>query len=269
MFSIIKKTFFLLLLITFNLQAQESNSDATEPDYSSNFSLDEGQKLPRSASSKQYLAEIEKVLSGDNFSQQKTVERWRVKQLGDDEKEARREKYPEWMIKFIEAFEAGDSSIIAISKGVELLLWTLLVGLIMFFFIRYREQLGGVIGSFKNKPETPDLPSYMFGLDIEQESLPEDVVEAARSSWATGQPREAIAVLLRASLLNLIVEHQCRFYDSDTESECCDRIDEQVPEAVSVYMRKLVSIWQSIAYAHITPNATSFDELCQQWRKVF
>lgn len=255
-----------------NLSAQESSLDSNEadqPDYSRNFSLEEGQELPRSASSKQYLSDIENVLSSDDFAQRKTVERWRVKQLDDDEKEARREKYPEWMIEFMEAFETGDSSVIAMSKGVELLLWALLVGLLIVFIIRYRQQLGGVIDRFNRKPDAPELPSNMFGLDIKQESLPEDVVDAARSNWAAGQHREAVAVLLRASLLNLIVEHQCRFYDSDTESECCDRIDQQASEAVSLYMRKLVSVWQSIAYAHITPSALLFDELCQQWRKVF
>jgi len=76
-------------------------------------------------------------------------------------------------------------------------------------------------------------------------------------------------VLLRSSLIKLLHEHSCRFFSSDTEAECCDRIDQQATQDVSSYMRILVAVWQRIAYAHIDPTEDKFEQLCVQWREVF
>jgi len=115
----------------------------------------------------------------------------------------------------------------------------------------------------------PDLPSNLFGLDVKKENIPVDVLQEARNLWSENKPREAVAVLLRSSLIKLLHEHNCRFFDSDTEAECCDRIDQQAPQKNGVYMRKLVSVWQAIAYAHSPPSESIFEQLCHEWAEVF
>jgi len=34
-------------------------------------------------------------------------------------------------------------------------------------------------------------------------------------------------------------------------------------------MRRLVGVWQHIAYAHLDPSEQEFEQLCIQWREVF
>ncbi len=276
MFSVCRFLVLLPLFWAVTVSAQDTGASDTKQtaeseavDYSRNFTLEEGQELPRSAVSKGYHSEIKKILSGDDFAKKRTVERWRFIDLDDEQKKSEREKVPEWIINIVEYFERNDSNVVALSRGLEFFLWAILVGLIVFFVVRYREQLGGFFNNFGAQTPVPDLPSSMFGLDIKQDSIPEDVIQAARSAWSSDQPRDAVAILLRSSLILLLHEHNCRFFDSDTEAECCDRIDQQAPQAVSVYMRKLVTAWQSIAYAHVAPSDAVFDQLCQQWSEVF
>ena len=144
-----------------------------------------------------------------------------------------------------------------------------MIGLIIFIIVKYRSQFNDWASSLKAPGAEPDLPTTLFGLDIKKESIPDDVVSVAQGQWGNGEHRQAIATLLRASLIKLLHEHGCRFFSSDTESECCDRIDQQAPSVVSAYMRALVSVWQGIAYAHVEPSKSEFDALCQQWKKVF
>lgn len=263
------------LLVTFCVIAQNealdeiSDSETVEVDYDFNFTLEEGEELPRSDAAKKYHSEIKDILAGDDYARAETVERWRFKELDENEKEERREKYPEWLISFIEALEGDGSTLISMSKAFEVFLWALLIALIAFSIFRYRKQLLGVFAGFEGQSDEPELPSNMFGLDLKADSMPTDTLQAARMNWTNQQRREAIAILLRASLVKLLNSYSCRFFDSDTEAECCDRIDRQAPRTIALYMRKLVTAWQSIAYAHVEPSDDAFEHLCEQWSKVF
>ena len=135
--------------------------------------------------------------------------------------------------------------------------------------MKYREQIGSWASDIKNDEPEPELPTSLFGLNIQRDSVSDDVIAEARSYWQSGDLRLAIATLLRSSLIILLHEHECRFFSSDTEAECCDRIDEQVGSELSVFMRLLVSVWQKIAYAHIDPSEAQFEQLCERWQELF
>ncbi|PCJ31146.1 MAG: hypothetical protein COA90_06950 [Gammaproteobacteria bacterium] len=171
-----------------------------------------------------------------------------------------------------ESYEDDGSSdtTLNISKGLEIIIWLFFIGLGVYLLVKYRSQLHDFIKGLKatNKPKEA-LPATLFGLDVKKDSLPKDVVAMAQTAWRQGEQRQAIAVLLRASLIKLLHDHACHFTDSDTEAECCTRIDKQASATVATFMRALVVVWQQVAYAHKAPTEERFNELCQQWKQVF
>lgn len=232
-----------------------------------NFTLESGESLPRSENSKRYHSDIEKVLAGADFAQKETVTGRRFKDVTDEE--TREEKFPEWIIDLVKSIESMSGGLKIFASILEILVWSLFIGLIVFLFIKYRTQLQGWASNIGVNEIEPELPISLFGLDIQKDSIPDDVVKEAKQYWLEGDQRQAVATLLRASLIKLLHEHGCRFFSSDTEAECCDRIDQQAPQSVSNYMRELVAVWQRVAYAHLDPSEEQFDRLCAQWREVF
>lgn len=233
-----------------------------------NFTLEEGESLPRSQVSEAFHADIEKTLSSDDFARKKTVTRWRIKDL-EDLKEEQDGSFPEWIIDLVEFFEGSSSFFSGLAKVLEVLLWLLFIGVILFVLFRYREQIENFVTGLRQSEPEAELPTTMFGLDVQKTSLPKDVVALAKEHWLAGEARQGIAVLLRASLIRLLHEHDCRFLDSDTEAECCQKIDHQTSAPLSKYMRTLVGAWQQIAYAHRQPSTPDFENLCDHWRQVF
>lgn len=264
----------LSLSISFNnvATAQETNStqdeiaEETDDAYTGNFTLEDGEELPRSASSQSYHKQINSVLANDEFSQQKTVTQWRW--IDTKDKQKRQEKFPETIIQFFEFLERNASTIEIIAKVLEVLLWLSLGLLIVWLLLRYREVITSFVSGTAKLPQEP-LPTTLLGLDVKQDSLPKDISATAQSLWQQGQQRQAIALLLRASLVRLIHDYRVTLFDSDTENECCQRIDDQAPQSNSRYMRMLVNAWQAIAYAHRAPDESLFMQLCNEWSEVF
>jgi len=232
-----------------------------------NFTLEEGESLPRSAASTEAHSQIESVLASDDFAREKIVTRWRLKNWQD--KDNRDESFPEWFIKAVEFFERSDRFFSGLATILEVLLWLLVAAVIIFVLQRYRSQIGDFISGLGQHEPEPELPTTLFGLDVKKTSLPKNVIESAQQLWRGGESRQGIALLLRASLIKLLHEHGCRFMDSDTESECCERINSQLAGKVSDYMWQLVSSWQQVAYAHNVPSDHEFDQLCAGWEEVF
>ncbi len=264
--------FLILSVLQLPITAQETNEheqaqqQESDQDYDRNFTLDEGEELPRNAASTEYHQQIEAVLADKDFSQKKTVTDWRWIDTADKKK--REEKFPESIISFIEFLERHQNTIKTLATIFEFLLWGLAIALIAWLLLRYRETLYRfVTGGLSDNQEA--LPTTLLGLDVKKESLPKDIPTSAKHLWQQGEHRQAIALLLRASLVRLIHDHKVRLFDSDTENECCERIKQQAPKRSSVYMRELVNTWQTVAYAHQTPTEATFTQLCGEWPEVF
>lgn len=263
---------FLMMLAT-NAIAQDTGSESL--DEGGNFTLEKDQTLPRSSSSEAYHSEIKEVLLGDEFAQKETVTRRRFIDIFDDlestdeEEQLENSKFPEWIIKLVRFIVAINKAVGGFAQLLEIVLWGLAIALLLFLIVKYREQISAWASDIKNDDAEPELPTTLFGLDIQKESVSDDVVAEARAFWQVGDHRQAIATLLRSSLITLLHDYQCRFFSSDTEAECCERIDQQVTQPISLFMRSLVLVWQRIAYAHIEPTDDQFEQLCVQWQEVF
>lgn len=230
--------------------------------------------IQRSALAKKYHQQIETVLEQEEFGITETEKAWRLIDTEDDE--TREERFPEWLISFLEWLEnrspdkKSDSDVdFGFVQILEIIFWVVAIGLILFVLMKYRDQIVRVGAGLRSRPGPANLPTSMFGLDVKKDSLPDDVVVSAKEHWQLGETRLAIGLLLRASLIQLLNDHQCRFYDSDTEAECCERIDHQAPKVFSVYMKRLVGVWQTVAYAHKQPSQDTFELLCVQWKDTF
>lgn len=232
-----------------------------------NFTLEADESLPRSESSKRYHAEIGQILADADFTQSKEITARRFKDVSDEE--TREEKFPKWIIDLVKAMEASSSGIEAFAMILEVLVWILFAAAILFFLFKYRSQLHDLVSNIGATEKQVELPTSLFGLDIQKDSIADDVVAQAQKHWTAGAKRLALATLLRASLIKLLHEHRCRFFSSDTEAECAERIDQQASQDISGYMRVLVAAWQRIAYAHLDPSENEFQQLCCQWTEVF
>ncbi|MCX6855349.1 MAG: DUF4129 domain-containing protein, partial [Verrucomicrobia bacterium] len=149
------------------------------------------------------------------------------------------------------------------------LFWLVIAGFVAFIIyliVANRHLL--VRGSRLNRSGLPkDLgPRVIMGMDITRESLPADIVSAARSAWQAGQYRIALSLLYRGSLSRLVEQQRLPIRDSDTEDDCLDHLLRAKPTGVErAYFSTLTRLWVRAAYARQEATSAEFDELCAAW----
>lgn len=91
--------------------------------------------------------------------------------------------------------------------------------------------------------------------------LPDDIAGAARRLWREGHPRDALALLYRASVVAMSARAQLVLPPGATEAQCL-RASRQLPLAADRdAFARAVRIWQHAAYAGRLPDDAGFDEL--------
>jgi hypothetical protein len=115
------------------------------------------------------------------------------------------------------------------------------------------------------KAELEAGPRVVMGLDIARESLPDDLIAAARAAWAAGNVREALSLLYRGALSRLVEQRRLPIRDSDTEDDCLMKVAELGDAPVTEFFRGLTMIWVRAAYAGEEAREDEFEQLCQQW----
>lgn len=108
-------------------------------------------------------------------------------------------------------------------------------------------------------------PRVVMGLDIARESLPDDIVTAARAAWSAGHFREALSLLYRGSLSRLVEHRRLPIRDSDTEDDCLVKVAEVADAPVVSFFRQLTLLWVRAAYAGKEAMPDEFDSLCRSW----
>ena len=204
---------------------------------------------------------IEQVLQGEDFGEERVVRKWRFKEFLDEEDE---ESFPEWIIDFIEWWEASRGwwdALAGIAPWIKVLLVVLFAGLLVYLFRRFRGPLSRLAGSRKEEA----APEVLFGLDVTPESLPEDVTQQALRLWREGASREALGLLYRASLSRLIDRYQLAFRSSHTEAECAALVRAQGIDSLSDYFWQLTQTWRRLAYGHQLPSEVDLQALCEGW----
>ncbi len=208
---------------------------------------------------------IEKVLEGDAFHQKHTSSTWQRK---DATKKDTDNEPPKWLQNLFEHMSSAAKAIRALGAVIEVAFWLAIAGLVVYLIYRYRKEIQSMSRFFRKQKKKTEAPKVLFGLDVTEENLPENVLNEVRALWESGQKRNAISLLYRASLSKLIHEHACPFQSSDTESECVEKVSALGLEKTSSFLSMLTEVWQSIAYGHLDVSSDRFVELCDRWEEV-
>lgn len=141
-------------------------------------------------------------------------------------------------------------------------------------------------------------PTTLFGLDIRSDSLPKDLIAAARRAWAAGDQREALSILYRGALLHVIGDLGVTIPLSATEGECVSLVAATAKtltaevstssyaagamassrELTMPSARRpsanlpgdfdlLTRAWQLTAYGQRPPNDAGFADLVRRWQE--
>ncbi|MDB4310463.1 DUF4129 domain-containing protein, partial [Akkermansiaceae bacterium] len=90
------------------------------------------------------------------------------------------------------------------------------------------------------------------------------MLTAARKLWATGEKKAALGLLYRAAISSLVSQDLVEIEESDTESDCLRRLGGK-KLAELAYFSALTNAWMSAAYAKVTPDEATMDQLCAEW----
>jgi hypothetical protein len=203
---------------------------------------------PAGAQEKDPKQEIRKVLESKEFGYYKDVKRWQSRAKPEPER-----KRDGWDWSWLRGVGY------ALAKAGEVLLWVAagaLLAYALWWAARMLPRFRGPV------PEPYRPPAALFGMDLAPEKLPADVAAAAAALAREGKLREALGLLYRGALSELVHKRGVRLLVSHTEGEA-------VRLANIAYFGVLVDAWQQCAYARRIPPATEVERLANDYRGAF
>ncbi|HEU4352854.1 MAG TPA: hypothetical protein VFR66_13375 [Burkholderiales bacterium] len=190
--------------------------------------------------------EIAEVLKATEFGYQREVERWQPKKK---EEQTKREGWRGWLA-------IGH----ALAKAAEVLLWVAAGGLIAYALWWAARMLPRQVVP-RAEPYRP--PPALFGMELAPETLPPDVGAAAAALARTGRLREALSLLYRGALSELVHRRGVRLLASHTEDDVLC-LSGEMP-----YLSHLIDAWRSCAYARRTPPIPEVERLANDYKAAF
>ncbi|WP_311882771.1 MULTISPECIES: DUF4129 domain-containing protein [unclassified Pseudomonas] len=212
---------------------------------------------------------IKALLEQPPFKNKESVTRYR---FGDDQaKPATAQKpgdAPQWLKTLLSWLDGQHFNVLA--KIIEVLLWGAIITAFGWLIWRYREYLQAFVSRRPRLPAKPKraLPQQAFGLDLNRDTLPDDIAASAEHLWQS-QPRAALGLLYRGLLSHLLHDFDLSLKPADTELQVLAHVEQlQRPELLA-FSRSLTTHWQNMAYGHRVPTAQLQQELCDGWRALF
>lgn len=147
---------------------------------------------------------------------------------------------------------------------IKLLFWTLVLVLAS-WLIRYLVKNRHLFISRGVSKAAVQAPKVLMGMNITRESLPDDIVAAARAAWAAGDFKEALSLLYRGSLSWLVNRRRVPIMDSDTEEDCLVKVLQAGEKTEADYFRQLTGAWVQVAYAVMPVSSDEMGVLCDRW----
>lgn len=195
---------------------------------------------------------VDQVLADPAFGHEEERLEW---QRRDDSADEIENDWLEPYLKFIDFL--GE-----VMRGFVWIGVILVAALVIYLALRYREKWWH--GDTRQPP-----PESLFGLDLRPVSLPSDIVAEARRAAAAGRILEALSLLYRGALVDLIHHQQAEFRAGDTEGDCLQRARRHLPADAWHYFAELLDAWRATAYAHIPPTPERVERLCADWAGHF
>lgn len=213
---------------------------------------------------------IQEVLEQPPFKNPETVTRYRF----GDEKTATKSmakgdgKWPAWLQALLDNLNSNVFKQVA--QGLEILLWSLLIGGVTLLVWRYREWLRTFVSRSRQplpKAVKP-VPAQLFGLELGVETLPADIASTAEQLWPT-HPREALGLLYRGLLSQLLHEFNLPLKNADTEGQVLEHVHRLQQPQLLAFSDELTRHWQNLAYGHRLPPTAAQQQLCNDCRALF
>jgi hypothetical protein len=147
----------------------------------------------------------------------------------------------------------------AIAKAAEVALWVVAIAALGYALWWLARQLprGG-----DARREAYQPPPALFGMELAPDTLPADVPEAAARLAAAGKLRDALSLLYRGALSELVHKRGVQLLASHTEGEA-------VRLAGMPYFGLLVDAWRRCAYAKRFPSHAEVDGLATAYKGAF
>lgn len=141
----------------------------------------------------------------------------------------------------------------------------LVIGLVAWLF-RYRARLALMLAAEGAPKQSAAgvVPEELMGLDLRAESLPADIARAAEAALAAGDVREALSLLYRGALAQLIPSLELKIDASATEGDCLAAV--KAARGPSDWFAQLTAQWQLVAYAHREAERSAVSALCVGYR---
>jgi hypothetical protein len=115
-------------------------------------------------------------------------------------------------------------------------------------------------------PEPYRPPASLFGMELAPDKLPADVAAAALDLARAGRLREALSLLYRGALSDLVHRRGVELLSSHTEAEVLGLAQKALPTQGGFYMETLVKAWRLSAYAKRDPSGTDVERLASDYR---
>lgn len=161
--------------------------------------------------------------------------------------------------------------------------------LVLLYLYRYRDVCLSLVQGKGFKRTQTEIPETLFGLDMRQNSLPDNIENEALKLWQEKKYREAVSLLYRGSLVSLFEQYRFELAPGATEQDCVRQIDLSVKnqqdsntsEELAIdstgvnsqqrinHFKRLTAIWIEIAYAHRMPTEERFKTVCDGWNENF
>jgi hypothetical protein len=148
----------------------------------------------------------------------------------------------------------------ALAKAGEILMWGgagALVAYALWWAARMLPRRGAA------PPEPYRAPAALFGMELAPEKLPPDIGAAAAALAREGKLREALGLLYRGALSELVHKRGVRLLASHTEGDVI-RLSGDLS-----YLQNLINAWQRCAYARRMPAAAEVEQLAADYGKAF
>lgn len=202
---------------------------------------------PSFAQDKSPKKEIAEVMKAKEFGHYRETMRWEPRDQPAKARERKSSSSPLEGIGY------------ALAKAAEVLLWGLGIAAVAYALWWIVQNLPQNLepGRAAYRP-----PPALFGMELAPEKLPPDIAEAAAALAAQGKLREALSLLYRGALSELVHKRGVHLLASHTEGEA-------VQLAGMPYFATLVDAWRRCAYARKIPPVEEVRDLANAYKAAF
>ncbi|HEX2198595.1 MAG TPA: hypothetical protein VHG88_08240 [Burkholderiales bacterium] len=206
--------------------------------------------------------EIAEVLKAREFGHYRDAMRWQVRASDNPEEGSGSfwEAFWKWLLGDGSKDDDTGSGIgYALAKALQVLFWALVAAAAAYLLWQALKLLPRMAAP-PREPYRP--PAALFGMELAPDKLPADVAEAAAALAAEGRLREALSLLYRGALSELVHKRGVQLLASHTEGEA-------VRLAGMPYFAALVDLWRACAYAKRELSPARVQELAAGYKDAF